>query len=1182
MPYDAFRMGKLGREGMSRSALVMFLWVLQALLPAVASNGQSQFLPLEVRDGLPSRQVMSLAQDLEGYIWIGTRDGLARYDGGKFKVYRHVPGDNRSLPGNYVQTLHVDSANRIWLAVEGHGLQQMDASHTGFSPMPLGKAAGVADVWAIASNGDGSVWFGTFGNGLFRLLPDGRLQHYLPTPGKPGLPDENVLALAFDAGGTLWIATTTGIVQWRKENFIAFDSTRLLSPVVLSLMPDKDFGMWLGTRSGLNLAAKDGSIQMPAWTADLTDNRIMAMLTDKDGSRFFVARNGLNRLVDGRIEKMRHAERFMTALQDQTGGYWFGGESGLLRQPSSWRYFRSIAGPEDPVPLRVSRPEDYHAAGDGSFLLAGNSGDIDRYWPSTGRIAHVDLPPAADGINQMTGISQDAQGIIWAGAVRAGDAELLRFDPISGRLRIWRQDSPADPLLIGPIRHILQTSDGLLWINAYGGGLQARDAASGRILHDITPDSGHGLEFPDPNQLFVGPDGALWVAGGEGLLRWNADVGTFMRVAGAPAQRVFSALMMPPQTLWLGRLGVLEAYRWQGGKLERIRSIAGDEGLPAVDVLGIRADRSGALWMTSLRGLMRFDPIQNRVRVYGIKDGLPSQEFLKRPPLITDEGQGLALSTLGPVAFSPDHMVATSQKPRLVIEQVSVRRGQDVRMLDYRTPIMLEPDDRDLSVDALLLTFDDASSHRFRSRLSGYDPDWVEMGSNGQRLFSRLPPGSYRLELVAAGVDGQWSDPEVLVLEVLPPWWRSAWAYALFFVIFIVLIAIAVMSYRRTLKQRYTRQLQAQQQQLLVQGSEAKSRFLANLGHEIRTPMTGVLGMTELLLAGELSEKPRTQVTAIKKAGEHLLRLMNDALDLSKIEAGQLELDHQAFSIHGLLSDVQALFEPMAQQKGLYFSVQVDPEVRPGYLGDIGRIRQILLNLGNNAVKFTAQGGIILKVQPLWPKGLQFVVIDTGPGMTVEQQNRLFQRFVQADGVRTAQQFGGSGLGLAISKELAFLMGGDIQITSEPGKGSMFTLTLPLPSAPASAAVVEPLQPVDLGSLRILLVEDDDTISQVISQLLSAEGHAVTGTRNALEAMARTSQEAFDMVFCDIDLPGMDGLELTRLWRQQGLMTPIVALTARTQTDAEQQSLEAGMNGFLRKPVTGLQLREAIRAVCPS
>ena len=199
-------------------------------------------------------------------------------------------------------------------------------------------------------------------------------------------------------------------------------------------------------------------------------------------------------------------------------------------------------------------------------------------------------------------------------------------------MRIWRQDSADNPLQIGPIKHILQTPDGLVWINAYGGGLQARDAKDGRVVHQITPDSGHGLQFPDPNQLFVGPDGALWVAGGEGLLRWHADSGKFVRVAGAPGQRVYSALMMPPQTLWLGRLGMLEAYRWQGGKLERIRSVAGDEGLPAVDVLGIHADRSGALWMTSLRGLMRFDPIQNRVRVYGIKDGQPVFEVTPAPP----------------------------------------------------------------------------------------------------------------------------------------------------------------------------------------------------------------------------------------------------------------------------------------------------------------------------------------------------------------------------------------------------------------------------------------------------------------------------------------------------------------------------------------------------------------------
>lgn len=1165
---------------MSRSLLLLFLWAIQAMLSDAACAGQSQFLPLEVRDGLPSRQVMSLAQDHEGYIWIGTQDGLARYDGGKFLIYRHTPGDNRSLPGNYVQAVHVDPGNRIWVAIEGHGLLLMDAAHSGFSPLPLGKDASTADVWAIASNGDGSVWFGTFGNGLFRLLPDGRLRHYLPTPGMPGLPDENVLSLAFDATGTLWIATTSGIVKWRKESFMAFDNARLSSPVVINLMPDRELGMWLGTRGGLNLVDNSGNVQTPAWASALTNNRIMAVLQDDDGSRIFVARNGLNRLVDGRIERMRQDERFMTALKDQSGGFWFGGESGLLRQPSSWRYFRSIAGAEDEVPLRVSRPEDYHRSADGSILLVGNSGAIDRYSPSSGRITHLDLPPAAEGITQITAISQDAAGIIWAGGVRAGDAELLRFDPVSRRLRIWRQDSTADPLLIGPIKHILQTPDGLLWINAYGGGLQARDAADGRIVHEITPDSGHGLQFPDPNQLFTGPDGALWVAGGEGLLRWRSEAGKFIPVSGAPEQRVFSALLTPPQTLWLGRLGVLEAYRWQDGKLERIRSIAGDEGLPAVDVLGIRSDANGALWMTSLRGLMRFDPVQNRVRVYGTQDGLPSQEFMKRPPVITADGEGLALSTLGPVVFSPDRMVTAAGKPRLVIEQASVRRGEDVHALDYRKTIVLEPDDRDFSVDALLLTFDDAASHRFRSRLSGYDPDWVEMGSNGKRQFSTLPSGHYRLELVAAGVDGQWSDPVVLTLEVLPPWWLSAWALALFFLAGLALIAVVVVAYRRQLKQKYLRQLAAQQQQLLVQGSEAKSQFLANLGHEIRTPMTGVLGMTELLLAGELPEKPRTQVAAIKKAGEHLLRLMNDALDLSKIEAGQLELDDQVFAIRGLLTDVQDLLEPMARHKGLYCHVQIAPELPAGFLGDGGRIRQILLNLGSNAVKFTAQGGVTLKVQPFWPKGFQCMVMDTGPGMTDEQQGRLFQRFVQADGVRTAKQYGGSGLGLAISKELAGMMGGDIQISSEPGKGSVFTLTLPLPTAllPADAGTVPEIA-VPQGSARILLVEDDDTIVEVISQLLLADGHTVTVARNALEALARTTQDSFDLVFCDIDLPGMDGLELTAIWRQQGLQTPIVALTARTQADAEQQCLDAGMNAFLRKPVSGHQLRATILAV---
>jgi signal transduction histidine kinase/CheY-like chemotaxis protein len=446
-----------------------------------------------------------------------------------------------------------------------------------------------------------------------------------------------------------------------------------------------------------------------------------------------------------------------------------------------------------------------------------------------------------------------------------------------------------------------------------------------------------------------------------------------------------------------------------------------------------------------------------------------------------------------------------------------------------------------------------------------------------------LPDGKYRLELMAAGAEGIWSKPLVLTINVLPPPWKTWWAFSLYAIGVLLAVWLIVHAYRRRLKQRYAQQLDNQQREMLLKGSEAKSQFLADLGHEIRTPMTGVLGMTELLLAGDLADKPKSQVVAIKQAGEHLLRLMNDALDLSKIEAGQFELDTQPFKLQSLLHQVQALLLPMAEKKGLALSIQIDPEVDRIYSGDCGRIRQILLNLGNNAVKFTEKGSVMLKAQRLWPKGVMLSVADSGPGMSTEQQHKLFRRFAQADGVLTSRRFGGSGLGLAISRELAMQMNGDIQLDSEPGRGSTFTLNLPLEfgtdalpaeEAQAEAAVGAALAP----GIAVLLVEDDETIVQVISQLLAIQGVDVFPAKNALEALAQTAQHRYAIIFCDVDLPGMSGLELARLWRSQGLETPVVALTARTQEDVEALCLEAGMNAFLRKPVSGRQLQEAIAA----
>jgi signal transduction histidine kinase/streptogramin lyase/ActR/RegA family two-component response regulator len=1160
--------------------LSIFSAIAMAQMP---QQGQSLFRLLDYKDGLPSPVVQSIAQDKSGYLWVGTKDGLARFDGNVFKVFRHIPGDVQSMPSNFVQTVYVDAQDNIWLGIEGYGLYRLNRENDSFTAFPLLKDAQSTpiDIWAISSDSKGSVWLGTFGQGLFRLKSDGSIQHFMPSTNQLGIPDENVLSLALDKKGVLWIATSSGIVKWNKEKFIAFDNGQLSSKVVINLMPDISSGMWLGTNKGLDFVNSKGQIEKPIWREQFTDQRIMAVLAVSTTERIFVARKGLNKVSNGVVEQLRVNDKFLTAFKDQSGGFWFGSELGLLRQPVDWRYFKAYQSEVDSVQsLRNKSPKDYHQMPDGSLLIVGTSGAIDRFWPDTGIVQHINSKESMQELMGIDSVLADSSGAIWVGANLGNEPSLIRFDADSTKYLSWNQNSELDAGLLGPIKHIIQTDDGLVWVSYYGGGIQARDSINGQVLYSISPASKKGLKFPDPEQLFIGPDKALWLAGGEGLLRWSLKDNSFLPIEGSPKDRIYSVHTIEPDTLWLGRLGLLEAYQWKNNKLTIRQTVNGDDGLPAVDITGINSDKNGFLWLTSSRGLMRFNPQTKRVRVYSINDGLLSQEFIQRAPYIAQNGQAIVLNSSGLIGFNPEQMTNHKATLHLVIESASLRREEDLFVLDPNKPITLQPNDRDLTIDALLLDFDDVNAHRFRSKLSGFDPDWVEMGNSGKRVFSSLSAGNYQLEIIASSAEGVWSKPIALSIKVLPPPWLTWWAFILYILFAVFLMVFIVLIYRSRLKRKHQLQLDEQQSILHRKASEAKSQFLANLGHEIRTPMTGVLGMSELLLASNLPEKPMSQVAAIKKAGEHLLRLMNDALDLSKIESGLFELDNQPFNLQVLLHEINSLLEPLASKKGLNFELQIDPHLAKAFVGDIGRIRQILYNLGTNAIKFTDQGFVIIKAQRLWPKGLMISVVDSGPGMTKEQQLKLFQRFVQADGIETTKQFGGSGLGLAISREFSILMGGDIQVSSEPNCGATFSLNIPLEITKelgddqSSAFANLRKGPIKINS--ILLVEDDETIQTVVSQLLQADGHIVTIAKNALEALAQTMINSYEIIFCDIDMPGMTGFELTKVWRGQGLKTPIVALTARTQSDTEQKCFDSGMNYFLRKPVSSKQLHEAV------
>ncbi|MBC7655970.1 MAG: response regulator [Frankiaceae bacterium] len=1143
-----------------------------------------QFRPVGVADGLPSSSTTALALDRDGYLWISTRDGLARYDGVGYKIYQHIPGDAAALPGNFVQTVFVDAANRVWVSVEGQGLSVMDTQRRGFRhfnqatrPLLLSN-----DIWAITATRDGCLWFGTFGGGLYRMDGKERLTRFMPKAGDArSLPAENVLALAVDAGGTLWAGTTSGLARWTGKDFEAVAADQLSGSVVFSLSAESDGSLWIGTDGGLDHRLADGRIEKPAWRSRLPEAGVTSVLLDREGSRWITTRRGLVLERNGVIDELRDGvagtRGTWLGVEDGEGGLWFATlADGLLRLPAGWRHFAVFGnGAGDrglaTVPVRDSSPTR-----DGRVWLVGAAGMIDRLDPATGQVEHVFDTSVALPDKRLQSVLERDDGSLWLGHNRG----LSRLDLASKKFTHWPIGKGPQDLLPGSVQLLSETADGLLWLASYGGGIQARDR-EGRLKYSFTPDDHRGVDTPEQEQLSSGPDAALWMAGPSGLRRWNANAQRFDKIGGAPDTHVYGFAVVPPDTLWLHRMGALEAYHWDGKVLARFLSVGADAGMPAVGSGGLMADRSGAIWLTTTRGLLRYDPVGERLRMFGVRDGLPSQEFLTQPPLMLPEGIGIASTNAGLLLFDPARIHAASGSPRLTLDAISLRRDEDVLAVDVDAQrLTLRPDDRDLQITARLLSFADPAAHRYRYWLHGYDADWVMVGALGERAFSRLEPGNYRMEIAASNADGRWSPSREFALHVDAAWWLRPMAVLGWFLLSLLAVFAIGLLYRRRLRDRHADLLRENRRELSDVGSEAKSRFLATLGHEIRTPMTGVLGMAELLQGSDLGPKQRLQVNAIQRAGEHLLRLVNDALDLARIEAGKLALEDKPFDLHAMLDDVSAILQALAQAKGLQFSLQRAPGTARAVRGDGGRLRQILLNLGSNAIKFTDRGEVALRSAST-PAGLVLELSDTGPGMGQEQLARLFQRFEQGGDLRASQRLAGSGLGLAICQELAVAMHGRIDVQSQPGQGTCFRVSLPLMAAAIDELLPEQARraPRKLNGLRILVVEDDATVADVITGLLDSLGHEAVHAAQGLAALTELSHSRFDLAFLDLDLPGLDGFELARIIRSQGHSLALVALTARTDAQAEPLSLAAGMHGFLRKPVTSSLLQSKIEAV---
>ncbi|MCC7632670.1 hybrid sensor histidine kinase/response regulator [Stenotrophomonas rhizophila] len=1162
-----------------RCLLLVMAWLWPVL--AVAQPVPPTPRQLTVFDGLPSNTVNRMAEDGYGYLWIATNDGLARYDGRNYRIWRAEDG----LRDNHVWSVHVDARNQLWIGTENAGLVMMSADRREmrFFDRSSHPTIGSNTIWSITSTADGTLWFGTYEGGLHRLDRDGKVTRFMPEHGNPrSLPAASVTHLATTRDGSLWVGTKAGLARWTGSDFERVPNAYLPEALINGLTAELDGSLWISTNAGVVVRRPDGRYEPAPWKVSAGDQILGMMLRDEQGGYWLDTRSGLGRAYDNQFQQVplysavargQVRPNWTGAYEDREGGIWLASTNGGLWHllPRWWQFSVLSRLEDDPSSLRNAYVLGMAAAADGGVWAVGTHGALDKFDPVSGAITQHRT--WVDGNQWLQSVLEDPHGRVWIGSADA----LLRYDPNDATLRRWGRDAAVDAAMDGQIESLALCDGGRVW-SAASTGLQQRDL-EGRVLHRVAV--GHAGLAAGQLALDIqcGVQDHLWAATAQGLLQWVPARSRFEPVPGAPTTTVHALAVADDGTVWLSEEGRLSRYHWKGGRLTLQAVIGAGSGYPDVSATGLVVDAQGVVWAATARGLIRADPQLGNVRLYGVHDGLPSQEFRRRTLTRTVSGRIVGGTPAGVVVLDPRLVKPSNRRAPLVIERVEVRRGDRVADLTHLAPLEIADADRDLRIVARLLSFADSSSNSYRYRLAGYDPDWVEVGPAGERVFSRLPPGRYRLEVQARSADQVWSRVQALEFRVQPPWWRSLSGLLVLTSMALLLMSLFAWLYRRRLQRRHAYQLALQKQELAEQASAAKTRFLANLGHEVRTPMTGVLGMSELLLGSPLDARQRGWTESIRHAGEHLLHLVNDALDLARIESGKLQLQAQPFHLQSLLDDVCTLMAALAEQKQLRFVVENSLPPGTCSVGDAVRVRQILLNLLGNAVKFTTHGEVRLKVAALSAEGgLYFEVSDTGPGIGSDQQQRLFRRFEQADGARTAAQYGGSGLGLAICRELALAMQGQIGVESQLGVGTRFSVSLPLPLQAAATAEgkVVAVDGVALPPLRILLVEDDLTVASVITGLLGARGHQMVHAEHALAALREVSAAPFDVVLLDLDLPGLGGLELAGHLRNQGYDMPLVAVTARTDPGIEEQVSQAGFNGFLRKPVTGDLLVAAI------
>jgi signal transduction histidine kinase/DNA-binding response OmpR family regulator/ligand-binding sensor domain-containing protein len=1196
--------------------LFCFLLRLSAQLP----------LPeiLTIEQGLSQGMVYDVLQTRDGFLWAATKDGVNRFDGYNFKIYNNNPFDPYSLSESTVTALFEDHRGWLWLGTENKGLElfhKPSGRFYLFNPtLNPSYPASTFEIDEILESPDGRIWVMQRTKGVYsieipaqweKMLPDtndltnlARIKQYpLPPPLVINGASENTSGMEIEPDGSILFATRFRLMRLNPDKPVIEDLSHLVAGEPLNKIT-----LGQGPSAGdlycvTNLSIKrirNGEVR--TWPLpDPVNEKFCNTYTDNDGNVWVGIGTLIWRIAPGKDINFAQPDWEMdesptSITTDRNGNIWLGTYGyGLRKFNLRKKGFHTTAQGQSIWNIwQDTRGQYYCKLVNKLHRIDAATGAILPYHGFKGATSRIlDMLVQPDGHIWLLGREDQEDG----------NGYLQEYDAQQQLIRRF-----VFPFNMYTYARMLRQQDGTFWMT--GANCQMV------MLH---PDIGRPQYF-NYNNIFSAnantarayafiedETGKLWIGTQMGLIQMTMENGQprFQLIRSEPRQKKglnsnsIACLYKDIQQniLWVGtKGGGINRMDLQSGDIQYITT---DNGLPNNVVYGILPGASGEIWCSTNRGLakIRFkpaDPEHPDITTFTTANGLQDNEFNTQAYRKTPQGELLFGGIKGFNRFFPEEIQLDTTPPPvyligLEINQKPVVFGREgsplTAPLEYLTRIDLGCEQNNLSFEFSALDFTDPLHNRYRYKMEGLDPEWVETGNDHFAHFTHLEPGRYTLHVQGSNGEGRWQETaQPLLIVIHPPWWRSDLAYGVYM---LVLCYLGWQGYQfqiRRVKLQEQLAYEHRETERIRALEQMKTDFFSNVTHEFRTPLTLMLEPLRQLLQNPRDPHLTEKLQLIERNSRRLLGLVNQLLDLAKVESGLMQLDLRPGQLEETLRQVYQPFLLLAEQKGIRLYLDIQGQW-PLMIYDAHKVELVVNNLISNALKFTDTQGEVWVKAARSDQEITITVQDTGAGIAPGDLSHIFNRFYQV-----GQTNGGTGIGLALSRELAELMSGSIEAQSTPGTGSSFLFRLPVLlsdqhryvtdtlAASALAPETTVAQPAWSREAQeetplVLIVEDNVELRQFIRQSLEARWQVLEAS-NGAEGLQKAQEVLPDLVVSDLMMPGMDGYALTSALKSETLTAhiPVILLTARSTTDARIKGLQTGADDYLTKPFNAEEL----------